>query len=88
MHLEMTVPLSTTGSLGAVYLLLAHLIPSFPFLVCTGNIKLNPQDLISLLSSLSPFPSRLSAPLLSPPLWKNPAGILLGMKYLHGQTWS
>ena len=67
MRLEMTVPLSTTGSLGAVYLLLAHLIPRFIFLVCTWNIKLNPGPyppplLASLLLSL----------LLPSPLWKGP----------------
>lgn len=86
MHLEMTIPLSTTGSLGAMYLLLAHLILRFPFLVCTWGIKLNPGPYLP--PSLSPPPLLSSLP-LSPPLppWKGPAGILLETKHLHEQTW-
>lgn len=88
MHLEMTVPLSTTGPLGAVYLLLAHLILRFLFLTCTRNIKLNPGPYLPPF--LSP-PPLLASLLLSPslPLWKGPCWNTFGdEKHLHGQTWS
>lgn len=79
MHLEMTVPLSTTGSLGAVYLLLAHLIPRFLFLVCTRNIKLNPGPSPPLLASL------LLSLLLPSPLWKGPCWNTFGDE---ASTWT